>query len=265
MGGEYLTEIIISFVTVLLVLITVIFTLFYYFNQKRIKYILEKQEASRTTERELEKARIENQEHLLKNLSWELHDNIGQLLSVSKMQLSMMSEPSLPADRKILGDTIDVLGKLLDDVRSLSRSLNTESIMFMGLVKASSFEVDRLNRLNFIKAKLILKGNPVTLPEDHEIILFRIIQEIISNVIKHAKASDFILSFCYGSDVLQIIAEDNGKGMTTDTAGYGLGMKNILSRATLLRGNVKIENPDTVGLRITISYPLFPQVKITNL
>ena len=72
-------------VIILLVLVSMVFSLFLVFNRKRIKYILEKQEAQRQAEFEFAKIRIENQEYLLKNISWELHDNIGQLLSVSKM------------------------------------------------------------------------------------------------------------------------------------------------------------------------------------
>ncbi len=257
MGGEDLTVIIISFVTILLVLITVIFTLFYFFNQKRIRYILEKQESARNAERELEKARIENQEHLLKSLSWELHDNIGQLLSVSKMQLAMMSEPATPSDRKMLGDTIGLLGQVLDDVRSLSRSLNTESIIFMGLLRASSFEIDRLNRLNFIKAAFSVEGTAINLPQDHEIILFRMIQEIISNVIKHARATEFNLTFRFDTHQLVIISEDNGIGMLTAPSGFGLGLKNIVSRAGLLQAEASFVNKAGGGLQTTIAYP-FP-------
>ncbi|MBK9257139.1 MAG: histidine kinase [Saprospiraceae bacterium] len=264
MGREDLTIIIISFVGILLIMVSVIFVLFYFFNQKRIRYILEKQEAERSAERELEKARIENQEHLLQNLSWELHDNIGQLISVSKMQLSMMKEPPLPADRKILGDTIEILGKTLDDVRSLSRSLNTESIMSMGLLKATSFETDRLNRLKFVKAQLNIDGTPIRLPEDHEIILFRIIQELISNVIKHAKATDFVLTFRYDKDRLQITCVDNGIGMSSGTSGYGLGLKNIMSRSSMLHAVTTVENPEGGGLRTTISYPIVHPVNIAG-
>lgn len=83
----------------MLILVSMVFMLFIVFNRKRIKFILEKQETQRQAEFEFAKIRIENQEHLLKNISWELHDNIGQLLSVSKMQLSMLPQPDAETDK----------------------------------------------------------------------------------------------------------------------------------------------------------------------
>jgi len=256
MHEEKLNVLVISFVIILLLLTILLFSLLYFFNQKRIKYIIEKQEGLRQAERELERARIENQEHLLKSLSWELHDNIGQLLSVSKMQLSMLSVPALKEDQKMLDDTITILGQVLDDVRNLSKSLNTESIVFMGLLKAVAFEIERLNRLKFIEARFMINGDVPTLHEEHEVILFRIIQEIISNVIKHAKATTFSITFTFTKDHLMIGCEDNGTGMNTDTSGYGLGLKNIVSRASMIKASAFFENRSAGGLKTSISYPL---------
>lgn len=205
---------------------------------------------------EFARIRIENQEHLLKNISWELHDNIGQLLSVSKMQLSMLPEQQTDFSKKIVVDTLQVLSKVLDDVRSLSKSLNTESVGFMGIVKATGFEIDRLNRIKFIKASFDITGNVVKLKNDDEIVLFRIIQELISNVIKHAKASDFKLSFDYMPDMLKITAIDNGIGMNIEKENYGLGLKNIVSRIKLMKGKIFFENKASGGTLTLIEYPL---------
>lgn len=243
-------------VMVMLILVSMVFMLFIVFNRKRIKFILEKQETQRQAEFEFAKIRIENQEHLLKNISWELHDNIGQLLSVSKMQLSMLPQPDTETDKKILNDTMELISKVLDDIRSLSRSLNTESIGFMGLLTATKFEIDRLNRLKFINARFNITGTPVKLHNSDEIILFRIIQELMSNVIKHAKASNFDLVFSFGNDELIITASDNGVGMKTKTENYGLGLKNIVSRIKLLNGSINFENKEKRGLLTTIKYPL---------
>jgi signal transduction histidine kinase len=233
-----------------------VFMLFFVFNRKRLKFIIEKQEAQRQVEFEFAKIRIENQEHLLKNISWELHDNIGQLLSVSKMQLSMLPDRKNESDKKIVNDTIDIISRVLEDIRSLSKSLNTESIGFMGLTKATGFEIERLNRLKFINAKFEIRGDIVKLENDDEIVIFRIIQELMSNVIKHAKASDFEIVFYFEKDVLKITATDNGVGMKTKTENYGLGLKNIVSRINLLGGSINFENRKEGGLRTNIECPL---------
>jgi signal transduction histidine kinase len=233
-----------------------VFVLFIVFNRRRVKFILEKQEALRKAEMENARVRIETQEMLLRNISWELHDNVGQLLSVSKMQLSMLPEPDSESERKILNDTMQLLTQVLDDIRSLSRTLNTDHIGFMGLVKATQFEIERLNRLNYIKAEFSLKGIPAPIKNDDEIVLFRIIQEWISNVIKHAKATHFKLEFIFDHDTLTITADDNGSGMDMKPENYGLGMKNIISRMKLLNGEFKMENKKEGGLRSILKYPL---------
>ncbi len=243
-------------VIILLVLVSMVFSLFLVFNRKRIKYILEKQEAQRQAEFEFAKIRIENQEYLLKNISWELHDNIGQLLSVSKMQLSMLPPPKNEPEKKIITDTIELISRILEDVRSLSKSLNTESIGFMGLIKAIRFEIDRLNRLKFINARFTLIGTPVEIKNEDEIILFRIVQELMSNVIKHAKASEFELIFNYNDDELNITSKDDGVGMKMKMINYGLGLKNIVSRIKLLNGSIDFKNQNEGGLITKIKYPI---------
>lgn len=243
-------------VVTMLLLVSMVFVLFIVFNKRRVKFILEKQEALRKAELENARVRIETQEMLLRNISWELHDNVGQLLSVSKMQLSMLPEPDSESEKKILNDTLELLTQVLDDIRSLSRTLNTDHIGFMGLVRSVEFEIDRLNRLKYIKANFSLKGMPQEINNDDEIVLFRIIQEWISNVIKHAKATHFNLEFIFDHDFLTIIADDNGTGMDLKPEKYGLGMKNIISRLKLLNGDIKMENKKEGGLRSIVKYPL---------
>jgi len=221
-----------------------------------MKFIIEKQEAEKQAEIEMAKIRIENQENLLKSISWELHDNIGQLLSVSKMQLSMLPEQPTDLSKKMVNDTLDVLSRVLEDVRSLSKSLNTDSVGFMGLVKATGFEIDRLNRIKFLNAKFNITGKPYPLKSDDEIVLFRILQELISNVIKHAKASEFDLHFHYSDNGLEITAQDDGIGMDISKEHYGIGLKNIVSRIKFLNGSIDFHNKNEGGVLTSIKYTI---------
>jgi signal transduction histidine kinase len=244
------------FVLTLFFLVIILFSLFFIFNKRRLHYISEKQNALDRYQKELEASRIENQEHLLKALSWELHDNIGQLLSVSNLQLSMVSADIPEKDKKLVTDTREILSRVLEDVRNLSKSLNADSFMFLGLIKAVDFEIERLNRLKFVDATFITEGNETTLPDEHEIILFRIIQECISNVIKHARATKFEIFFRFGSEGFTILCEDNGIGMNIHSKNFGLGMKNIISRAALIGAEASLEPVTGGGLRVKIFYPV---------
>lgn len=243
-------------VMVLLIMVSLVFVLFAVFNKRRLKFIIEKQEAEKLAEIELVKIRIENQENLMKNISWELHDNIGQMLSVSKIQLAMIKGLTSEPDLIILKETKELISKVIEDIRGLSRSLNNESVEFMGLLKATGFEIDRLNRLEYIKARLGIKGVPAKLKNNDEVILFRIIQELMSNVIRHSRATEFNLDFVFENSMLKITADDNGLGMNKEHNNYGIGLKNIISRVKLLNAKIDFENKNSGGLKTTIEYPI---------
>lgn len=256
MDNTQINELIIFFVLTLFVLVITLFSLFYIFNSRRLKFIIERKETHEKFSKELESSRLESQEHLLKTLSWELHDNIGQLLSVSKMQLSMISSNLSPEDQKIITDTRDLLSKVLEDVRSLSKSLNAESLVFLGLAKAIHLEIERLNRLGFVKATFEYDENIPELHSEHEVILFRIVQECISNVIKHARANTFNVSLNMDANNLIIETRDDGIGMPEKSDHFGLGLKNIISRAKMLKADVIWESPSGGGLLTKITYPV---------
>lgn len=255
MDHTEINQLIVYFVLTLFVLVIILFSLFFIFNKRRLYFIKEKIGAQEKYQKELEESRIENQEHLLKTLSWELHDNIGQLLSVSNLQLSMVSPDISEKDKKIIQDTREIISKVLQDVRNLSKALNADSFIFLGLIKAVDMEIERLNRLRFVAAEFKISGQVVSISNEHEIILFRIIQECISNVIKHAKATRFLIHFEFSPEMFIIHCEDNGIGMKLNIGNYGLGLKNILSRTVLLGAHPSFENVVGGGLKIMIRYP----------
>jgi signal transduction histidine kinase len=244
------------FVIVFFVLVFIILMIFYIFNKRRVKFILEKQKLAREADNILNESKIEIQEYILKNLSWELHDNIGQLLSVSKMQLSMITPPVIVAEKKMLDDTISIIGNVLEEIRLLSKSLNTDSINFMGLVASIQSDIDRLNRINFLKAELKIYGEVQKINANHEIILFRMVQEIITNVLKHAKATKLSIILDYNNDILEITVMDNGIGILPDKMSTGIGLKNIMSRSQFIKATTTYANIPKGGLKTNILYPI---------
>ena len=254
-------EVVFVFILILLTLIILLFFIFYTFNRRRLKYMIEKVKLQRDTEKAVEEARIEGQEHMLKNISWELHDNIAQVIAVSKMQISMLTEPQNQDESKTLNDTITQLGKVLEDIRALSKSLNMESFAFYGLHESITQEVDRLNRLKFIKADFSVAGIEVMIDETHALILYRIIQQVISNVIKHAKASHFHIRFVYSPIFLQITLQDDGIGQDINIETGGQGLKNIKSRCKLLNAEVNFKTTPMNGFTTVIDYPINQKIK----
>jgi signal transduction histidine kinase len=252
---NFIATLILCMVLIFLVLIVFFFIIIALYNKKKIKYMLEKQEALHAAKLEIEQSRIEIQEHDLKNISWELHDNIGQLLSVCKMNLSLITEDVSSNNGRIISETNKILSDILTEVRSLSKTLNQDAIRFNGVIKSTRLEVERFNRMNFLKANLTIEGEEFFISEEDEILLFRIIQEIFSNVIKHSKAKNLNILFNFSETNLFIEIKDDGEGLHEGFIKDGLGFRTMSSRAELLQAKLNYENIPLGGLKITIDYP----------
>jgi len=249
------TVILITTLTVVL-LIVVIIVIFSIFQKRKVKFLFEQKETKQRFEEEIIKAQLETQEQTFQNISWELHDNVGQLLSVAKMQLNML-QPEVPKGQKsILDETGEIISKSLQEIRTLSKLLNPETVRNMGLEEAIQLEIDRFNRLNFIRATFTIKGESVTLNQKDEIILFRILQEFLSNSLKHSKASKLDVTLTYSKAYLIIKAQDFGIGFDEKTVKNGSGLLNMKSRAKLINTELKLKSEKDKGVLLTLTYPL---------
>ena len=249
-------NLLIYMVFVLLTLCTLIIIFFVVFQKRKNKLISDKIKQQQAFEDEIANTQIEIQEETLKNIGQELHDNIGQLLSVANMQLSIMAASVDDAIKNQFTETKDVVKDSLREVRALSKSLNTDVIANKGFQESIQNEIERLNRLQLIKAELIVEGDTAKLRNKKDsIILFRIFQEFLSNTVKYASAENFIVTLQYLEDKLVIQAEDNGKGFDVETIENGAGLLNMDNRAKLVKANFKLESIPGKGTSMIIDYP----------
>ncbi len=254
------TEIqILVFVTTIIVLILAItlVVFFFYFQQKKTAYLIKQRETQLLFEEEITKSKLEIQEQALQNISWEIHDNVGQLLSVAKMQLNMI-QCSLPEENQAsIKETGDIIGKSLQELRGLAKSLNPETIKNKGLIESITQEIERYNRLNFIKASIEISEDYYNLSNEKEIILFRILQEFCNNSLKYSKAKKLIIKLDFEDDVVNILAEDNGIGfdMSDSKKHTGIGLMNMKSRGKLIGAKIELESVKNKGTKLYISCP----------
>ncbi|MFV0541429.1 MAG: sensor histidine kinase [Aestuariibaculum sp.] len=227
--------------------------MFFIFNKRKNLLIKEKAEVRERLENEMIKSQMEIREQTLRNISWELHDNIGQLLTLAKIQLQSVQQSP---DK--LAEATNILGSALDELRALSKSINPESLKSRNLIEALQLEANRFNRLNYIKSYFEVNGTPFKIPEKDETILFRILQEFFSNTIRHAKATQ--LQICLNFDTLKLIltAKDNGIGFSGDKFD-GIGLKNMKKRAELIGANLNIESVVNQGTQLDIVYHKNPK------
>lgn len=245
---------IIYFIVVILVLTTFGILFFVTFQRRKNRMLYEKFEAEKRYEQEIAQSRIEIQEQTLKNVGWELHDNIGQLLSVANMQLNMLVRTTGEDMLTSVTDIKEIVANSLQEVRSLSKSLNNEVVDYAGLEESVRNELTRFERLNIIATSIETTGDPYPIPSRDTIILFRILQEFFSNVIKHSKADHLKAEFHYSPQEVKIIARDNGVGFDIREARKSSGLINMESRAKLIGAGFELKSSAEKGTCLSLQY-----------
>lgn len=249
---------IIYFIGVCLALVLFVVVFFMAFLRRKNRFLIERMEAKQKFERELADTRLEIQEQTFKNIAWELHDNVGQLLSVANIQLGMMQHGATDDLHEQIKETKDVIRSTVEEVRSLSKTLNTDVVLSNGLERSIELELERFKRLNFLVPHLDISGSPQRVRPEDEIIIFRILQEFFSNVIKHARANNLFVTLNYQPDRLIVGLKDDGVGFDTDQKQESSGLVNMKSRAALLGAQFSLRSSAANGTELELIYPYRP-------
>lgn len=246
---------IVYFIVVILFLSSFAIIFFITFQKRKNKLLKDKFEAEIRFGNELAQSKIEIQEQTLKNVSWELHDNIGQLLSVANMQLNILSGTLDTSAKQSVKDIKEVVSSSLQEVRSLSKSLNNEVVGYSGIETSIKNELLRFERLNNLETEINSSGEPFEIIDKDSIILFRIIQEFFSNVIKHSQATKIQVHIQYLPQELQIEIKDNGQGFDLEEVTKSSGLLNMESRASLINTIFTLNSSPGKGTTLILNYP----------
>lgn len=251
-------QVLIFVVTIIVLILAITLILFFsFFQKKKTAYLLEQRETKIRFEEEITKSKWEIQEQALKNISWEIHDNVGQLLSVAKMQINILQMELPEIQQNKIIEVGDIVGKSLQELRGLAKSLNPETIKNKGLIESLTHEIDRFNRLNFINASLKVSNESFNLSNEKEIILFRILQESFNNTLKHSKANILSVRLNFNPSNLEIFVEDDGVGFDMNATNNfgGIGLLNMESRTKLIGAKFVMESAENEGTKLYISCP----------
>lgn len=252
---EIITGVVIAIVILLLAAIFILVLVINYNHRKR-KYILEKQTMQSIFQQQLLQSQLEMQEQTFNTISREIHDNVGQILSLAKVQLNII-EQSDSVDKSLLIDAKESVSKAMTDLRDIAKSLNSERIQVSSLPEITAHELLRINRSGIMLTSFNIEGQEQIIAEQKKLIIFRIIQETFHNILKHSEAKNIDVIFYYDSDQLKIDITDDGKGFDKDllTKKDGLGLQNIINRAALIGGEAHINSIIKKGTNITIISP----------
>jgi signal transduction histidine kinase len=239
---------------------SIVYFLFLY-QKKKFRHQKEMIQLKETFNQTLMESKLEIQEQTLDHISKELHANFSHLVSLININLSEILPQSSEESRESILETKSLAKQLLSELKALSASLNTDHFMRIGFVKAIENELGRLNKIKKYQIKFSKSGEEFRLSPEHEVILFRLFQEVVNNIVQYAKATLIEVSLTFQSDTMILKVVDNGIGfeeelvMQVDTEKESTGLLNIRKRATIIGGEVQIKSALGIGTKVIISVP----------
>ncbi|MBP4136926.1 histidine kinase [Flavobacterium sp. P7388] len=244
---------VISLGIVFLTLLIILLVIFFYFLKKKNNYLVEKMESELYFQSELIKTRIEIKDQTLSEISKELHDNIGQIVSVGIMHLNMYLDSGKPVQVNELHDLKKILAKSLDEIRILSRIINKDNLLQSNFIEAIKQDLERIKKLKNIQYNYNLTGEIPEISQEHDLFIYRIFQEALHNSLKHSHSNLFEVNIHTTDTVFLLEIKDFGIGYDTSQINAGLGLSNMKLRARLIDANLIMQS-DSSGTTVTLEY-----------
>jgi len=261
MGVSELKELIIYLSIIFMMAPASLLIYVYIYNKRKKKHADEKQQLQSQFSQELLKTQNEIQEQTLTHISRELHDNVTQVLSFVKLNLAMAANATREESLTMVNESRQLVAQAITDLRDLSKSLSFEHISQLGLVKTIGFEVERISKSKLVNVDLKVTGEAYPLGNQRELVLFRIFQEALNNVLKHSRAKRLSINLEYSGQLFTLTIADDGHGFSPDApASGGSGLRNMMNRAALVGAVAVIDSAPGKGccIKITID-PLLQQ------
>lgn len=226
-------------------------------DRKRLEQELLQNELER--QKAINQATVDTQEQERSEIGKELHDNVNQVLTTTKLYLDLaLSNPELKDD--LISKSSKNIIKVINEIRQLSRSLMDPSIGDLGLIDSIKDLIENINMTRKLHVRLHAeKKMEYLLGKNHKLTVFRIIQEVLNNAIRHSKASTVSIYFSMLHENAEIIIEDDGIGFDPVQIKKGAGLKNIENRIYLINGTHSVFSAPDKGCKIIINFPVNKQ------
>jgi len=248
-------QLIFTIITLIIFLTIGICIIVFLFFNKQKKHFQERILMQSQFQQALLQTQIEIQEQTLKTISQEIHDNVGQVLSLAKLNLGTFETMESESNQVKINDTKQLVSKAINDLRDLSRSLHGDKIAELGLQESIASELKILQNTGQYQTALKLTGDNYKLEPQKEMVLFRIVQESLNNAIKHAKAKNIHINLLYQQELFSLIISDDGSGFdpaVLQSAETGIGLKSMQNRAALIGATFILNSQNGNGTSITI-------------
>lgn len=222
------------------------------FNRKRLKEKNKFQQQLNEQQKEQANAVMETQEQERKRIAEDLHDSLGHLLSTAKLNLQ-----AKPVGQKQVEGYLNLLNQATEEIRNITFNLMPRTLEEGGLIPALNELASKVTNAGAVKVFLHVHDmEKFILEKQSQFNIYRIVQEAVNNILKHAAASEINIQVIGQNDHITIMIEDDGKGFNPETNKGGRGLKNIVTRSLWLKGNINIDSTPGKGTTITTEFPI---------
>jgi signal transduction histidine kinase len=250
-------------IMLLLLLVAFIINFVIMYRKNQFKNLIKEQSLRHQFQQEIIKTQMEIQEQTFKTISQEIHDNIGQMLSLAKMNLSKFEIDRQNSDEAVLSAK-NLVSHAVNSLRDLSRTLNTDTISTIGLLKSIELELQLVEKTTGIKTAIEIKGQAQRLEPQKELILFRIVQESLHNSMKHASPEHLNVHANFAESILHLSVCDDGTGFVYTANEHGSGLRNMQSRSKLINAGWSLESSPGNGTKIHLTIPIAIGTKLQH-
>lgn len=250
-----ITFVIIGVIIVFLVLGGMLVYILLFYQKRKFQNMQRLTKMEKQFNETLLQTQLEIQEQTFQNISQEIHDNIGQTLSFIKLSINMIDIDKREIAEERLSESKTLLTKAIQDLRDLSKMLNTDFINDAGLANAIDQQLGILKKTGLYTVILEVHGKKEKYQLQSELVVFRIVQELLNNIVKHSEADQINIVMDYRQDKLYITVSDNGKGFNVNNESDGIGFRNMHSRIALIHGGIELISAPGKGTTAIIDLP----------
>lgn len=239
-------------ITVAMLLVIAFFSvyLFFLFQKRKIRL-------KENYEQEILRTQIEIRDQAMSDVGRELHDHISQVMTLVKLNINLLSGQGLDAaNEQRLAETKTLVKETIDDIRLLSKTLDGGLVEQRGLIESIRHELDRINRLGLFNCQMEITGEQFDIPSNTAFVVFRIVQENLQNILKHARCKNVLTHLTFTPTTLTLIQQEDGVGFDTtqlnNSNSNGSGLLNMQRRAAMINATLAIESQATKGSVLTL-------------
>ena len=257
---EKLSEVILVLVgstLVILILTTLIVVSLFIQKKRKFRHRQELTDLTNLYEKEVLRTQLETQAQTFESISRELHDKVGILISISLVHLSTLTGEKHVPGKQTLEEVQNLLDEAMDVLRDIARSINPANVSNMGLEKIIENELEKIRKTNLFTIHYHAEGEAFPIEPQKQMILFRITQESLNNVMKHSHGNQIMVNLAFSHPVLTLLISDNGTGFNYQPdlmLSNQSGIRNMLIRSKLIGADLQIESSAGKGTSVRLQY-----------